>query len=44
MGSTAWCRYLMLQTNTVVEGGDEEEPGKEVTVVDGLALQAQVVY
>ena len=36
-------KHLILQAETAVEGGNEEEPGKEVTVVDGLASQTQAI-
>ena len=42
-GSTAGVSYLILQTKTAVEGGNEKELGKEVTVVDGLASQTQAI-
>ena len=43
VGSTAGVSYLILQTETAVEGGNEKELGKEVTVVDGLASQTQAI-
>ena len=43
VGSTAGVSYLILQTKTAVEGGNEKELGKEVTVVDGLASQTQAI-
>ena len=35
--------YLILQTETAVEGRNEKELGKEAMVVDGLASQTQVI-
>ena len=34
-------KHLILQAETTVEGGNEDKPRKEVTLVDGLVLQTQ---